>query len=67
MSIPEPMLTCDLEENPDTSPAGYAKILQTLASQLGQMNDYYMPLMDVARMLDGKIHARDCAQERIGK
>ena len=54
MAIPEPMLTTDLEDSHDSSPAGYAKILRTLAGQLGPMNDYYMPLMDVAKSLDGK-------------
>lgn len=52
--IPEPMLTQELEDDHDTSPAGYARILQALAGQLGPMNDYYMALMDVAKMLDGK-------------
>src|ERR1039458_2194103 len=44
----------DLEDDPDTSPSGYAKILRALAGQLGPLNDYYMPLMDVAKSLDSK-------------
>lgn len=50
--IPEPMLTTELEESEDVSPQGYAKVLRTLAGQLGVMNDYYLPLKTVAKMLD---------------
>jgi hypothetical protein len=50
--INEPMLTTDLEDDPDTSPRGYAKVLRTLAGQLGLMNDYYLPLMDAAKILE---------------
>lgn len=50
----EPRLTAELEADTDTSPAAYAKILRELAGQLGVFNDYYMPLMDIAHMLDGR-------------
>src|SRR6185503_21285470 len=50
--IAEPMLTTDLEDTANDPNADWsARMLETLASQLGVENDYYYPLKDAASEL----------------
>jgi hypothetical protein len=50
--ILEPSLPADLKDGaPDVDPDWHAKVLETLAKQLTETNDFYHPLFDAAREL----------------
>lgn len=50
----EPFITPDLEDMPGETPEFFAAVLRCLAKQLTYANDFYVPLVDLARRLDGK-------------
>lgn len=50
--IPEPMLTVDLEDAEEATTEWSVKMPQVLAAQLGVGNDFYFPLLGVAKHLE---------------
>ncbi len=56
MTIPEPRLTGELEDDdqPLDDRCWHGDALRCLAKQLGVGNDFYFPLLSAAQLLDGR-------------